>query len=145
MSTADRRRRRQAGFTLVEAVFCLPIVVLLALVCEQTLYTLTDSERGTEAFRRATERGQRVSQEVFHLVGASRRLLPRDAVGAGYLAALDLGDRTLLAGAGCPSWTSRVRSDRTRRTTRAPGTSCSSCASRTRWSASPTRPRGRPA
>lgn len=104
MSTADRRskRRRAAGFTFVEMAVALAIFSLIGLVIERTLTTTHNAERYLSALRRATERGQKVSYEIFDSVSASRKLFQRDAGGEDYLAALDLSRDPLLPGARLP-------------------------------------------
>ncbi len=111
MSTADRprgavpgraARRGVRGFTFVEITVALGMLSLMALVIERTLSTTNDAEQYLATVRRVTERGQKISYEVFDSVSASRKLFQNDGVGQGYLAALDLSRDPLLAGARLP-------------------------------------------
>lgn len=93
MSTADLRTRRHhgaRGFTMLETLFTIVILSMLTLVVQQTLSTTHSADRYLHAVRRATDRGDAVSYEVFDLVDASRKLFEKDALGDDYLAALDL-------------------------------------------------------
>jgi prepilin-type N-terminal cleavage/methylation domain-containing protein len=93
MSTADLRSRRRhgaGGFTLLEMLFTLVILSMLSLTIQQTLSTTNSADRYLLAVRRATDRGDAVSYEVFDLVDASRKLFQKDPIGEGYLGALDL-------------------------------------------------------
>lgn len=104
MSTADRRvpRRRTAGFTMVEVAVALAIFSLIGFVIERTLTTTHNAERYLSALRRATERGQKISYEIYDAVSASRKLFQRDAVGDDYLASLDLSRDPLMPAARLP-------------------------------------------
>jgi len=93
MSTADPRRARRngtGGFTLLEMLFTLVILSMLSLTIQQTLSTTHSADRYLQAVRRATDRGDAISYEVFDLVDASRKLFQKDVTGDAYLAALDL-------------------------------------------------------
>lgn len=94
MSTADparrARRRRSAGYTYIEVMLSLGLVLLLAFVVERTLTRTHETERLLDALRRVTERGQRVSFEITQAVKSSRKLFQDDAVGRDYLSHLDL-------------------------------------------------------
>ena len=91
MSTArSRKLHRQRGFTVPEIAFSLVILALLTYLAERTLTGSHDAERLLKATRNVTEKGHRVSFEVFDAVSASRKLYQRDTVGEDYLDALDL-------------------------------------------------------
>lgn len=96
------RSRRQQGFTFVEMAVALGILTLLSLAVERTLTSAGDNERFLTATRRATERGQQLCYEVFRSVSSSRKLLQDDAVGQGYLDALDLTRHPLADGSRLP-------------------------------------------
>jgi prepilin-type N-terminal cleavage/methylation domain-containing protein len=103
MSTGSRlERARCRGFTLVELLVSLGVLVLLSLIVERTLASTHEAERYVHAVRRVTEQGQLVSYEVANTIGESRRLFQRDAVGLGYLGALDLAVAPPAAGARLP-------------------------------------------
>jgi hypothetical protein len=75
---------------MVEVAISLSVLALMALVVERTLATTHEAERYLGALRRVTERGQKVAFDVHGLVGSSRKIYARDALGTGYLDALDL-------------------------------------------------------
>ncbi|MFV1958725.1 MAG: type II secretion system protein J [Planctomycetota bacterium] len=104
MSTGDRPRRgrRQAGFTFLEVTVAMALLSLMALVIERTLTTTNAAERYLAAVRRATERGQKISYEIFDAVSSSRKLFQGDATGDGYLGALDLSRDPILSSARLP-------------------------------------------
>ncbi len=105
MSIADRRRSARSsirGFTLIELTVGMAILSLMALVIERTITSTYNAERYLAAIRRVTERGQKVSYEVFDAVSASRKLFQRDVEGQDYLDALDLARDPLLASARLP-------------------------------------------
>lgn len=104
MSIADRpvRAQCQRGFTLAEVAIAAGILALMALVVERTLTTTYDAERYLSAVRRVTERGQKVSSEVFDSVSASRKLFQAGTEGEDYLAALDANRDPLLSTARLP-------------------------------------------
>jgi hypothetical protein len=83
-------------------MFALGILTMLSLVIQQTLTTTNQTDRYLSAVRRATERGEALSYEVFDLVDASRKLFQKDTLGAGYLASLDLARFPLLPNARLP-------------------------------------------
>lgn len=93
MSTVDPRRRKLhgvRGYTMPEIIFTLIIISMLSLIVQQTLSTTNSTDRYLAAVRRATERGDVVSYEVFDLVDASRKLFQKNNTGEDYFAALDL-------------------------------------------------------
>jgi len=104
MSTGDRSRRgrRQAGFTFIEVTVAMVLLSLMALLIERTLTTTNQAERYLAAVRETTERGQKISYEIFDAVSASRKLFQRDAVGNGYLGALDLSKNPIVSTARLP-------------------------------------------
>lgn len=105
MSTADapaRRRGRERGFTLLEILFTLVILSMLSLIVQQTLTSTNSADRYLAAVRRATDRGEAVSYEVYDMVDASRKLFQKDDVGVGYVAALDLKRLPPIASARLP-------------------------------------------
>jgi prepilin-type N-terminal cleavage/methylation domain-containing protein len=105
MSTADRhgsRRHRTAGFTFIEVSVAMALLALMSLVIERTLTTTYNSERYLSAVRKATERGQKISYEIFDSVSASRKLFQGDALGMDYLEALELDRDPIAAAARLP-------------------------------------------
>jgi len=105
MSIADARSDRQhgaRGFTLLEILFTLIILSMLSLTIQQTLSTTHSADRYLQAVRRATDRGDAISYEVFDLVDASRKLFQKDVAGDAYLAALDLSRHVPIAEARLP-------------------------------------------
>lgn len=84
------RRGREGGYTFVEITLSLAIISLMTFLAERTITSTHEAERLLQATRIVTQRGQLVAYEVFDSVSASRKLYQRNAVGQGYLSALDL-------------------------------------------------------
>ncbi len=104
MSTGDRRAmpRPESGFTFLEVTVALAIFSLIGLVIERTITTTYNTERYLSAVRKSTERGQKISYEIFDSVSASRKLFQGDTAGRRYLAALDLSRDPIIGQARLP-------------------------------------------
>jgi len=106
MSTADRgghRRRRAAGFTVLEMVVTTAILGLTTLVIERTITSVTDAERSMRSVRSTADRCQAAAYHLRDEVTGARRLFHADATGLAYLAKLGLPTgMPMLAGSRLP-------------------------------------------
>lgn len=96
------RARRQAGFTILEAVIVTVVVALMTLIIERTVGGVVEAERSMRAIRNTTERGQLAAYRLRDLVTTSRKLFQNDAVGNAYLAKLGRTRFAPYAGARLP-------------------------------------------
>ena len=96
------RSRLQRGFTFLEVTVAMAVLTLLALAVERTLTSAKNNEQYLTAIRRATEHGQQVCYDVFRTVSTSRKLYQDDALGLGYLEALDLSRLPMAADSRLP-------------------------------------------
>lgn len=87
---------------MFEIAITMALLTIMALVVEGTLGSTHDAERHIDAIRTAVERGERLTYEVLEEVEGSRKLFQGDALGLGYLGALDLGRDPLLPAARLP-------------------------------------------
>lgn len=104
MSSGERRRRARAmhGYTLLEISVVLVLLTAMSLIVERTLTSTNRADAYLSAIRRAKERSESASYKVYEAVSASRRLFEADAIGLGYLTALDLSGHPIAAGARLP-------------------------------------------
>ena len=101
-SAVRRRRRGQQGFSLIEVSAVIAILALMSFVVERTLATAQASDRWLTAVRKSTERGQKLAYHLREIVSASRKLFSNDAVGQGYLQALERSRDPMQADARMP-------------------------------------------
>jgi hypothetical protein len=88
--------------TLIEVVISLVIFSLLSVILDYVMTSSRKAEEYLAAVGRATEQGRRLSLKLSGLVEASRVIFQRDAVGRGYLGAMDLSRDPPDAGARLP-------------------------------------------
>lgn len=96
------RGRREGGFSMIEIMVALIIIMVMATIVEQTLGATQRADQYMHAVRRVTLRCEKVSDEVLFELNRSRKLFQGDATGDGYLSALDLTQYPILPTARLP-------------------------------------------
>jgi hypothetical protein len=97
-----RASRSTHGFTIIEIVLVVAVVVLLSVLTAQGLTTMRDSTDTLASMRRVQLRGDRVAYTVHRLVESARKLHVRGTVGNDYLDALDLSRHPMAGGTRLP-------------------------------------------
>jgi len=97
------RPRPNAGYTFLEIVIVLGLLALVALITEKAMLSTSNTQRYLAAVRKATQRGHDLTYEIREKVTSSRRLFFDDAVGNGYLDALDLSRAPMVDWARLPT------------------------------------------